>query len=390
MSTVDGPFDITVIGGGIHGAGVAQAAAAAGYKTLLVEKSHWAAGTSSKSSKLIHGGLRYLQSGQLGLVRESLKERQILLEIAPHLVKLVAINIPVYQMSAIRPWQLTLGLGLYYALSGCHKNGKFQRLPRRTWSELVGLTNDGLQKIFRYCDAQTDDAALTRAVVDSAAACGAQLACPALFIGADRQPQGYTVRLSAAGIPQSIQTRVLINCAGPWINTVAAKVSPSVPQPNVDLVQGTHLVLSHPTSGHAYYLESASDGRAVFVLPWQGQTLLGTTETLFQGDPDQVAPTAREEAYLLNVFRQYFPNVEPQVAASMAGLRVLPGGARQPFRRSREVNLVGNDKKHPSYVAVYGGKLTGYRATAEKVLKQIAGNFKGRPGGIDTATLPLP
>ena len=161
-------FDVIVIGGGIHGAGVLQAAAAAGYSALLIEKSALASGTSSRSSKLIHGGLRYLESGQFALVRESLHERAVHLRIAPDLVELKPFFIPVYGQTRRRPWQLKLGLWIYALLGGFDASTRFGSVPRREWSELDGLETRGLDAVIRYYDAQTDDAQLTRAVVESA------------------------------------------------------------------------------------------------------------------------------------------------------------------------------------------------------------------------------
>ena len=161
-------YDVTVIGGGIHGAGVAQAAAAAGYKVLLLEKNDWAAGTSCKSSKLIHGGLRYLKSGQFSLVRESIREREILLKIAPELVHRNKFYIPVYDNSHYKNWQLRIGLSLY-ALFGLNRKAcRFSVLKPEQGRQLSKLQTHGLQKVFCYPDAQTDDRLLTRAVIDSA------------------------------------------------------------------------------------------------------------------------------------------------------------------------------------------------------------------------------
>ncbi|HUR29342.1 MAG TPA: FAD-dependent oxidoreductase, partial [Planctomycetota bacterium] len=171
-------FDLVVVGAGILGAGVAQAAAAAGASVLLLEEREIACGTSSRSSKLIHGGLRYLETAQFGLVRESLAERKILLAIAPHLVRLVDFHVPIYRTTRRRPWQLRAGLSLYSALGGFGRDSRFQKLARHEWSSLDGIATKDLQAVFRYRDGQTDDAALTRAVVQSAVALGCELRMP--------------------------------------------------------------------------------------------------------------------------------------------------------------------------------------------------------------------
>src|ERR1700704_5626535 len=174
-------YDVVIVGGGIHGAGVLQAAAAAGHRALLIERQSLAAGTSSRSSKLIHGGLRYLETGQFALVRESLRERAIHLRIAAELVELKPFFIPVYRNTRRRPWQLKLGLWIYALLGGFDASTRFGTVPKREWSSLDGLDTQGLEAVIRYHDAQTDDASLTRAVVQSAQDLGGELAMPANF-----------------------------------------------------------------------------------------------------------------------------------------------------------------------------------------------------------------
>src|SRR6204780_15197 len=175
-------YDVIVVGGGIHGAGVVQAGAAAGHSTLLIEKCALASGTSSRSSKLIHGGLGYLESGQFSLVRESLRERAVHLRIAPDLVELKPFFIPVYKDTRRRPWQLRLGLSMYALLGGFDASTRFGTVPKEEWQELDGLDTRNLQAVIRYHDAQTDDARLTRAVVESARSLGGELAVPARFV----------------------------------------------------------------------------------------------------------------------------------------------------------------------------------------------------------------
>lgn len=388
--TLQSGYDIVVVGGGIHGAGVAQAAAAAGYSTLLLEKTDWAAGTSSKSSKLIHGGLRYLRGGHLRLVRESLRERETLLRIAPHLVTIEKFYIPVYRHSQIRPWQLRAGLSMYALLGGLHKHSQFTTVPQQNWPDFTGLNQRDLQHIFCYQDAHTNDDALTRAVVASAQNLGATLCCPATLTRAQRTAGGYELQVTLPDGLRQVTAGMLINCAGPWINGVAACVSPRPPQMPIDLVQGAHLLLAPAVSQRRLYLESPTDGRAVFLLPWRGRSLLGTTETLFTGDPDKVDASPAEEDYLLGVFRHYFPHAIADVVGRMAGLRVLPKSTANPFKRSREVRLIRDSSRQPTYIAVYGGKLTGYRATAAKVIALAAKTLGPRTPVANTEDLRLP
>jgi glycerol-3-phosphate dehydrogenase len=261
-------YDVVIIGGGIHGAGVLQAAAAAGFRALLIERRGLASGTSSRSSKLIHGGLRYLESGQFALVRESLRERAIHLRIAAELVSLQPFFIPVYRDTRRRPWQLKIGLWMYALLGGFDAATRFGSVPRADWSSLDGLKTEDLDAVVRYHDAQTNDALLTRAVVQSALELGGELAMPATFTQATLRDSGVTVSYSAGESSLECGARVLINAAGPWAPQVARAVQPAIPVPDVDLVQGTHIVIPFALTAGIYYVESPTDGRAVFVMPW--------------------------------------------------------------------------------------------------------------------------
>ncbi len=386
-------FDVVVVGGGIHGVGVAQAVAAAGHTVLLLEKRALAAGTSSKSSKLIHGGLRYLESGQLRLVHESLIERRILLAIAPELVRLVPFHMPVYRTTRRRPWQLRIGLALYALLGGCRRAMRFGSIARRDWPELDGLVTRDLVAVLRYFDAQTDDAALTRAVMRSAQSLGAELALPAELFAAELRGDAAIVSYVHAGRQEECEAAVLVNAAGPWAVEVAHRVAPAVDVPSVELVQGSHIVVPGEPRRGIYYVESPRDGRAVFVMPWHGHTLVGTTETRFRGDPDHVQPLAAERHYLVSVLKHYFtPHaaLDARRVDSFAGLRVLPAGAGHAFHRSRETLLVADRPMRPRALGIYGGKLTGWRATAEHVLRRIAPSLPERRARADTRTLRLP
>ena len=383
-----GQHDLVVIGAGIHGAGAAQAAAAAGHSVLVLEQSGVASATSCRSSKLIHGGLRYLESGQLNLVRESLRERDILLRIAPQLVRLVPFHIPIYRHTARRAWQIRAGLSLYALLGNLRRHAWFDALPRTQWDELDGLATENLQAVFRYQDAQTDDAALTRAVMHSAQSLGAELVVPGEFLAAQRTTNGYAVRYRTPQGEAESHCTALVNAAGPWINGVLARITPRVPHTAIELVQGTHIVLDGALQRGVYYTE-AEDGRAVFVMPWRSMTLVGTTETRFRGDPAQVRPQTAEVDYLLRTFRRYFPERDVQVRDQFAGLRVLPLAESAVFHRPRETLFTTDAPQQPHLVSIYGGKLTGYRATAQKALALLRAALPARPVRADTATLRL-
>lgn len=383
-------LDVLVIGGGIHGAGVLQAAAAAGHSALLVEERAPAAGTSSRSSKLIHGGLRYLETLQLGLVRESLRERAILLRVAPHLVKLTPFLIPVYEDTSRAPWTIRAGLSLYAALGGLGPEDRFRRLPRREWEQLDGLATSGLRAVFRYFDGQTDDAALVRAVLASARELGARVECPCTFVDARKQADGYVVRVADARGERELKCSALVNAAGPWIATAQERITPRPLVLDVELVAGAHLELEGVLERGIYYCEAPRDRRAVFLIPWKGRTLVGTTETPYTGDPAQVKALDSESDYLIETFQRYMPQRSTRVLAAWAGLRVLPKLPGAAFSRPRDVTFTFDDEARPRLVAIWGGKLTGYRATAEKVLGRLAPQLPERARLADTATLRLP
>ena len=383
-------YDIVVIGAGVHGAGVAQAGAAAGYSVLVLEKAAIAVGTSSRSSKLIHGGLRYLESAQFSLVHESLRERSILLKIAPDLVRLVPFYIPVYNTTSRPAWKIRAGLSLYAVLGGLGKANRFSSLPRKQWGELDGLKTQGLKSVFRYYDGQTDDAQLTRAVMQSAQLLGAELACPARFTAATRRDQGYEVQFEHNGDVTACFASTLVNAAGPWIGQVSELISPQPETVEFDLAQGAHIVTEDQLSAGIYYLEAPQDGRAVFVMPWKQHSMIGTTETHYTGPPEKVAALPEEETYLQDVVRNYFPAHRLEIMSRFAGLRVLPAGSGSLFSRPRET-VFAHDGAHPPRLAsLYGGKLTGYRATAVKTLEKLRPALPNRKAQADTATLKLP
>ncbi len=387
-------YDVVVIGAGINGAGVAQAAAAAGYSVLILEKTAIARGTSSRSSKLIHGGLRYLETAQFRLVRESLRERALLLRNAPDLVRLQKFYIPVYHTTRRRPWQLRVGLSLYALLAGLERSAIFTTVPKSRWGRLDGLTTTNLQTVFCYHDAQTDDRVLTKAVLDSAVKMGAEASIPATFMAARLHDGGCTIEFSEQGRPQTCSSRVLVNAGGPWVNEILSGIEPAQGMPAIDYVRGSHIILSEPTREGIYYVESPRDGRAVFVMPWHNDTtMVGTTETRYRGKPDEVQPLGNEKLYLLHVLERYFPrfaNVTPSdLADSFAGIRVLIKKTGHTFHRSREVVFHLDRKVTPRLISIYGGKLTTYRATAEKVMRIATGTLPRRSKVADTYTLKL-
>lgn len=393
-------YDLVIVGGGIHGAGVAQAASAKGLSVMVLEQTGIASGTSSRSSKLIHGGLRYLESGEFSLVRECLQERALLLKLAPHLVELKHFYIPVYRNTTRRPWLLSIGLSLYALQGGLHPATRFRRVPQKHWNKLDGLETAELEAVFQYNDAQTDDAALTRAVMRSAQQMGAQVKIPAVFTGARLgQPDKYTniIEYCHNGKTEICTAKIIVNAGGPWVQQILSLISPSPSKLKIDLVQGTHIVVPGMLTQGIYYVE-AHDKRAVFIMPWQGNTLVGTTESPYQGDPADVKPLSHEEAYLMKTLLRYFPkyNSEQKILSSTAGLRVLPSsesqnlsGADSINSRSRETILHTGKQDNLSLLTIYGGKVTTYRLTAERVMARVSKILPVRKVIADTRHLKL-
>ncbi|WP_394201158.1 glycerol-3-phosphate dehydrogenase/oxidase [Shewanella waksmanii] len=373
-------FDLVVIGGGINGAGIAQAAQAAGYKTLLLERHQVGGQTSANSSKLIHGGLRYLETAQIDLVRQSLRERQSLLKLAPTLVKPVKFYIPVYQNSRRGALTIAAGLSAYALLSEFHALGRFKTIAASKWPTLAGLRQAQLKTVFQYWDAQTDDSALTRAVVNSAKRLGAEVFEQAELYGVTHNADGCQVQYHHANQHVSVSTKAVINASGPWVAKTLDLVSPPLKSPALSLVQGSHLLLDFDAPKGIFYLESISDERVIFVMPWHGKTLVGTTETPIDTIEDMgVTPTERH--YLLANYRHYFaPHLSEtallqKVSGEYCGARVLRDAKATAFSQPRETMLHDNPS-HPRLLSVYGGKLTTYKHTAQQALdwlREIAG-----------------
>lgn len=381
--------DLVVVGGGIHGCGVLQAAAAAGHSCVLLEERGLASGTSSRSSKLIHGGLRYLESRQFHLVRESLAERARLLRNAPELVRLVPFHIPVYRSTRRHPWQIRAGLSLYALLGNLSAATRFSSLARSQWITLDGLETRDLKAVYRYWDAQTDDAMLVRAVAHSAELLGARIESPARLVRARRTDDGWSIEYGNEQRTSSLKARVLVNAGGPWVQLVRDRIDPKPPGLEIDLVGGTHLELEGTLERGIYYAEARRDGRALFFMPWKQRILVGTTELAWRGDPRLVRPLPEEIEYLSEAFTQQFPGRSAKLLESWAGLRVLPHASGAAFHRSRETQLCPDFPDRPRTVAIYGGKLTTYRATAERVLAMLAPSLPSAVRKADTATLRM-
>ena len=383
-------YDLAIIGGGINGAGLARDAAGRGLRVLLVEQNDLASGTSSASTKLIHGGLRYLEYGAVRLVREALHEREVLLRMAPHAIRPLRIVLPAAPALRSR-LRLRLGLFLYDMLGG-------RKLLPATRS--VDLSREAagepLQSAFRrgyeFSDCQVDDARLV--VLNAVDACerGADIRTRTRCLRAERRDE-WELLLDAHSGRQVASARVLVNAAGPWIGSVADTViRRPLPAP-VRLVKGSHIVVRRRFAHDGGYLLQAGDGRVVFALPFaQDFTLIGTTDESFVGDLNAPTPDPDEIAYLCRIVSGYFrePATPDQVIWSFAGVRSLyDDGADKPEDVTRDyvLTLDAADGQAP-LLTIYGGKITTYRRLAEAVMARLAPFLATRVSW--TATAPLP
>ncbi len=369
-------YDIVIIGGGINGASCAEQLSESGYKVVVLEQ-HPQAGlaTSSKSSKLIHGGLRYLESAQFKLVHECLQQRKYLLKQYPELVKLVPFHIPVYDDGYRSSWQIRLGLSIYSLFS----LKPFKTINKNNWQQLDNLKTNKLKRVFQYYDGQTNDTMLTQRIMQQAQDNGAELMTDACFVSAQCNDDLCTIKYRQQDKIHDITGQIIINATGPWVNHVLNNITPAQSQVNIELIAGTHIIVPGKLNHGMYYLEAPQDKRAVFVMPWTSQTgedqiLIGTTETLFKGSPETVAPTESEIEYLLQVYNHYFTSAISikEVIDSFAGLRVLPANDDSAFNRSRDTIIHYNHTQRPKVFSIYGGKLTAHRATSQQMLRKIA------------------
>lgn len=382
-------YDLAIVGAGIQGAACAQAAAARGYSVIVLEQyDKPGQATSRTSSKLIHGGLRYLESYQFHLVRECLQERQILLENAPHLVKLTPFYIPIYAHTSRPTWMIRLGLTLYYLFGG----KGYKSIPRSQWENLDGLNTKYLRAVFQYYDGQTDDQKLTESVMLSAQSLGAEVCYQARFLKSECTDDLCHIKYKQGEQTHQIQSRLLINAAGPWVNAVLNKVFPTPSQLPIDLVLGSHIIVKGQLQQGMYYLETPQDERAVFVMPWQGNILIGTTERQYKGNLHHITAPQKDIDYLLAVYNYYFSPLllHSDVIESFAGVRVLPMSKGKIFFRSRDTIIHNDSNIAPRVFSLYGGKLTANRATAEQLLKKISPWLPPRTAIADTRFLKLP
>jgi glycerol-3-phosphate dehydrogenase len=388
------PFDLLIVGGGIHGAGIARDAAGRGLSVLLVEQDSLAAHTSSASSKLVHGGLRYLEYFKLRLVRESLSERESLLAIAPHLVRRQRFVLP--YRGRLRPaWAVRLGLFLYDRLG---RDSTLEGSTRIRFADSpFGMPlQRRLRTGFAYSDCTTDDSRLVILNAKDAADRGADIRVRHRLLRATRHGSEWRaeIRDEATGATTTETARAIVNAAGPWVAEVLAGCHADVHRQAVRLVKGSHIVVPKLYDGAQAYALQHTDRRLVFVIPYQEDfTLIGTTDVPWTGAPGACAIDAAEVEYLCGVVNRCF---ERQVTAadvvwSFAGIRALQddGSARaSAVTRDYVLALDAGEGRAP-LMSVIGGKLTTYRQLAELALGRLAPYLGALPGPW-TATAPLP
>lgn len=369
-------YDLIVIGGGINGAAAAYLAAARGLRVALLEKGDFASGTSSRSSKLIHGGMRYLENFQFQLVYEALKERSHLLAEAPHLVWPLRFLIPVYRGDKRPLWMMRLGVLLYDLLSARHRIEPHRVLNASDVFRLEpGLSRDGLCGGIVYSDAQMDDARLCLENVLAAAHRGADTANYAevvSFLKLEGKAVGVMVRdkLDLHRPDFVVRARKIICAAGPWANKLLKMDDPAAAE-RVRTTKGVHILYPGKLSCGALLIPARRDNRVFFVLPWMGNTLIGTTDTDYTGDPDQVRADPSDIQYLVEETRRIFPGLElrqQDFRTHFAGLRPLVRHEGDPSKISREHAIF----ETPSGILfITGGKYTTYRVIASDCVDRI-------------------
>ncbi|MFL5952670.1 MAG: glycerol-3-phosphate dehydrogenase/oxidase [Gaiellaceae bacterium] len=364
-------FDLLVIGGGIIGAGIAEAATAHGLSVALVEKNDFASGTSSASSKLIHGGLRYLQMGDIRLVREAHQERRMLMNVvAPHLVQRLPFVFPLYDDGPHRPWFVRTGVLLYSALARARLNGRVSE--ERALRLVPALNTQGLHSSALYADAWTNDGRLTIANVRAAADRGASVANYAEVVAI--RPDGADV-VVAGGETVRVQARSIVNATGPWLDKLR-RLEDANAAPSVRLSKGVHVIVDGGGDWKAAVTIPHDKVRVSFAIPWEGKLLLGTTDTLHEGEPEDARVTDDDVRTVLEEAAVAVHGIGPAVA-SFVGLRVLPGGPGSTANARRET--VYTRGTH-GMLSVAGGKLTTYRRIALDALEQIGvRNLDRRP-----------
>lgn len=395
VTTVSDPvYDICIIGGGINGVGIARDASGRGLSVLLVEKDDLGQGTSSRSGKLVHGGLRYLEYYEFRLVREALIEREVLLESAPHIIWPMRFVLP--HSAEDRPaWLVRLGLFLYDHLGGRKRLPGTRTLNLHTCPEGEAIKPQ-YKKAFEYSDCWVDDARLVILNAIDAAKRGATIKSRTMFKHAVRRDDLWSIELqeNQADSPSHVKARCLVNAAGPWVNAVIDDVDSVESKRRVRLVKGSHIVVSKFWQGQQAYLIQNTDKRVIFINPYEnGRALIGTTDIPYDGDPGLVQIDDSEISYLLAAVNRYF-NVDlsrNDILQSFSGVRPLyDDESDNPSAVTRDYLFdVDKGPQGAPLLSVFGGKITTFRKLAEHALDKLVDTFP-RMTGPWTSTSVLP
>ncbi len=390
--------DLIIIGGGINGCGIARDAAGRGLSVWLCEMNDLASGTSSWSTKLIHGGLRYLEYYEFRLVREALMEREVIWSIAPHIVHPLRFVLPHHK--GLRPaWLLRLGLFLYDNIGGRKKLPATRTLDLATDPVGKPLKAGLYSKGFEYSDCWVNDARLVVLNARDAADRGASINTRTKAVSATREADGWTLTVEHAdcGKRETVRGKVLINAAGPWVADVLTGTMRSNGDAKVRLVQGSHIVVRRMFDHDRCYIFQNADGRIIFAIPYEGEfTLIGTTDQDYEGDPATVAISEGEIEYLCAAASEYFTQAvtKADVVWSYSGVRPLyDDGASEAKAATRDyVFDVDETPGLAPQLSIFGGKITTYRRLAESVLDRLAKHWPGdigsRKGWTGKAALP--
>ncbi len=389
--------DIFIIGGGINGAAVARDAVGRGFSVMLAEAEDYASATSSSSSKLIHGGLRYLENYEFGLVRESLHERETMLRIAPHICFPLRFFVPITKTQKRPAWIVRIGLMLYDFLSGAQLLARSGALSKTQVAQLPRLKQDGLTAVLHYPDCWIDDARLVLSTLMDARNRGADVLNYRRVEKITSVEDGYTIEMDERGIKRTVHAQYVVNAAGPWANDILDVTQAPFPRSGLRLVRGSHIVLKmpDPAEPEAYTLQSR-DGRVIFTLPWLDNRylIIGTTDRPQEEGPRKARCSDEERDYLLKAYNRYFthpggPATAHDVVWSWAGVRpLIDDGADNPSKVTRESRLAMHKNGTGAFVTIYGGKLTTHRTLGEKVLAKLA-NAGADIGSSWTASQPL-
>ncbi len=396
MSTCD--YDICVIGGGIIGAAVARDAAGRGLTVYLAERNDFAGGTSSASSKLIHGGLRYLETWEFRMVREGLLERRILQNMAPHLVHPLKFLVPLANDAPRPAWMVRLGLWLYDFLAGSKRFADSGSIPKSDIEKIIGLKPGRFQSVLQYTDGWGDDARLTIELIRDAQLRGANVSNYRTVEKISPIEDGYQIDISEKYPARhySITARVIMNAAGPFANHVIDLAHGEVEKPHaLRWVRGSHIVLPMPEGEkieHALTVQRP-DNRVVFVLPWLEKYLIVGTTDIEQSQDTPVACSADERAYLLEAYNEYCApsRSDNEIVYTWAGVRPLvDDGEANASKVSRDFTFSTHRQGKGGMLTIYGGKLTVHRILAEEALDRAATAFDFSMAGDWTATSSLP